>query len=477
MFDILDINEVDGCYYGLFRNGDTRDSESRYTVFKTSDEGGVVRRLPWNIIHPSMIRTADDIYSLYVVALDTDGSTYLQEISVPDEDLYVDRRIPLEDIVVDSSANQGIEKGKLDITQVIMDDFRPGRMNTHFFMLSNAGLTRIQYKVNIKPLSIDRISDFREALSDALGKTTLGQHLSEMHEGDGFFDVIGRKVNQFGKDFNLLELVPVEFDQTQDIGVIPDSRVDDTDGSGDHRVDSVQVSTDIVYADGMFATTDTNPGIVTAAVSNPATTYDDDSVFVKSQRNPSIEGTEFYDYIYDSSGTALMDLYQIPFIYQVNSNNTYDIWINVPTTRTKYLNRVAGTLKPDLTSQVLKDDSRDRVNFMGESLPNNLEESTTRLRVYMDRKFISIGNVELVEISGNSIPLQIYRDSANDGLYDSMALESRWNGEVVEINEPEKDIHKVMLEFECYGTDSQSIHIQGKTLIHHSLDDRRYRFG
>ena len=237
------------------------------------------------------------------------------------------------------------------------------------------------------------------------------------------------------------------------------------------------MSTDIVYADGMFATTDTNPGIVTAAVSNPATTYDDDSAFVKSQRNPSIEGTEFYDYIYDSSGTALMDLYQIPFIYQVNSNNTYDIWINVPTTRTKYLNRVAGTLKPDLTSQVLKDDSRDRVNFMGESLPNNLDESTTRLRVYMDRKFISIGNVELVEISGNSIPLQIYRDSANDGLYDSIALESRWNGEVVELNEPEKDIHKVMLEFECYGTDSQSIHVQGKTLIHHSLDDRRYRFG
>ena len=51
----------------------------------------------------------------------------------------------------------------------------------------------------------------------------------------------------------------------------------------------------------------------------------------------------------------------------------------------------------------------DRVNFMGESLPNNLDESTTKLRIYIDRKFISVGNVELVEISGNSIPLQIYR--------------------------------------------------------------------
>ena len=47
----------------------------------------------------------------------------------------------------------------------------------------------------------------------------------------------------------------------------------------------------------------------------------------------------------------------------------------------------------------------------------------------------------------------------NNGLYDSIALESRWNGEVVYLDEPEKDINKVMLEFECYGTDSQSIHI------------------
>ena len=83
----------------------------------------------------------------------------------------------------------------------------------------------------------------------------------------------------------------------------------------------------------------------------------------------------------------------------------------------------------------------------------------------------------MVELSGNSIPLQIYRDKPNDGLYDSIALESRWDGELVEIKDQAKDINKVMLQFECYGTDSQSIHISGKTLVHHSLDDRRYKFG
>ena len=118
------------------------------------------------------------------------------------------------------------------------------------------------------------------------------------------------------------------------------------------------------------------------------------------------------------------------------------------------------------------------MNFLDESLPNNLDESTTRLRIYIDRKYISIGNVELVEISGNSIPTQIYRDStANNGLYDSIALESRWNGEIEYINEPSKDINKVMLEFECYGTDSQSIHLRGKTLVNHVLDDGKYVFG
>lgn len=154
----------------------------------------------------------------------------------------------------------------------------------------------------------------------------------------------------------------------------------------------------------MVAQTDTNPGVITAAVANPATMYDDDSVFTKSQRNPSIEGSEFYDYIYDQDGNALLDLYKIPFIYRVSSNATYDLYINIPTTRTKYLNRIAGTLKEDGTSQVLVDDTRTRLNFLDEMLPNNLEESTTRLRVYIDRKYISVGNIELVEISGNSIP-------------------------------------------------------------------------
>ena len=417
--------------------------------------------------------------------VEENGKKKLREISVPDTDIYAGRVIDLQDIMESHLIG---EDGKTlvdentEIHELVMTTFKVNDKNSNFFVLSNikeSELCRIGYVSNLDQLSIDKLDDFKDRLKQALKKTILDVHENEKHHGEQkeYFDTISSKVNQFEEGFTAFDIIPTEFKETQDVGVIPTGIVDDTDKATDHRGDSVQVSTDILQTSGLFATSDTNPGLVVAAVSNPATTYDSDYVFLKSQRNPLLERTGFYDYITDTKGNVLMDLYAIPFIYRINTNNTYDLYINIPTTRTKYLNRIAGTLKDDLTNQVQVDDQRTRLNFLDEPMPNNLDESTTKLRVYIDRKFVSIGNVELVEISGNSIPTQIYRDSANNGLYDSIALESRWDGELVEINEPSKDVNKVMLEFECYGTDSQSIHIQGKTLINHVLDDGKYVFG
>lgn len=306
----------------------------------------------------------------------------------------------------------------------------------------------------------------------------LNAHENEvgMHKGVSMFEQMVGKINQFRDGFTAFQLIPTEFGATQDVGVIPSGCTEDGDECLDHRKDSLFVSTDVLQTSGIALDKDSNPGFVTCAVSNPSTQYDDDNSFVKAQSNPLIAGTEFYDYIYDQDGNVLMNLYEIPFIYRINTDNTYDLYINVPTTMTKYLNRVSGTLEANGTSQVMKDDTRERRNISNERLANNLDESTTRLRVFIDRKYISIGNVEMVEISGNSIPLQIYRDTVNNGFYDSIALESRWNGELVEFNQPEKDINKVMLEFEAYGTDSQSIHISGKTLVHETMNDAKYEF-
>ena len=74
MFDILDVNEVDGCYYGLFKDKRSVDEET-YTVFKTAAPGGVVQRLPYTIVVPSLFRTSDPLYSLFVVDRVEDGET------------------------------------------------------------------------------------------------------------------------------------------------------------------------------------------------------------------------------------------------------------------------------------------------------------------------------------------------------------------------------------------------------------------
>ena len=54
--------------------------------------------------------------------------------------------------------------------------------------------------------------------------------------------------------------------------------------------------------------------------------------------------------MYNQNGDVLMDMFKIPFIYRVLSNGTYDLYVNIPTTRTKYINRVAGTIRDDLAS-------------------------------------------------------------------------------------------------------------------------------
>ena len=495
MYDILDVHEIDGRYYGLFKNendGSQIGGEDTYTVFKAEQRGGVVQRLPWQILNPHMFRTNDTLYSLYVVSNEPqDGETVhpvLREITVPDSDEYPERVIDIYKLFKEKNG-EGLRDATTDpvsVMELMMDEFKLKSRDGRFFTLTNKGFHQVHYNDDRSQLSIDKMDGrdpdtdapigFRDRLMDTFEDIVLKKHMDEMHNDEQayYFKVLKSKINQFADDFTVFDLIPTEFKETQDVGVIPNGPVTDVDSSEDHRDDSILTSTDILWTDGLVAQTDTNPGIVTAAVSNPATIYDDDNVFTKSQRNPSIEGTEFYDFIYDQDGNALMDLYSIPFIYRISSNNTYDLYINIPTTRTKYLNRIAGTLMDNGTNQVLPGDTRTRINFLDEMMPNNLDESTTRLQVFIDKKYISIGTVELVEISGNSIPTQIYRDVPNNGLYDSIALESKWNGKVVQIDEPSKDINKVMLEFECYGTDSQSIHIQGKTLINRALNESEY---
>ena len=185
MFDILDINEVDGCYYGLFKDESTEAKEKNleydiYTIFKTaplvSNGGkktfnGVIQRLPYQIVNPRLYRTSDDLYSLYVVeqvqdGVDGDGKILykpqLREISVPDSDLYEHRTIDLYGILREASRDENGRYGidhNLVVKNLVMSSFKPGSGASSFFALTDQPepFRRIFYTNDFKQVSLDKL--------------------------------------------------------------------------------------------------------------------------------------------------------------------------------------------------------------------------------------------------------------------------------------------------------------------------------
>ena len=252
MFDILDIGEVDGCYYGLFKDEiNSTDEHPLYTVFKTAPEykyrdgtsrEGVVSRLPYKVVNPKLYVTKGGLYSLYVVEELDNGRKQLREVSVPDSDLYPYRTIPLQDVVEWDPIVEGeYAPDHLEIYEMVMSKFAAGDPTTSFFVLSNwpKGFHKVSYINDFEQASIDDLTSFNEALRKTFAETILAKHMADKHTGAGYFGVVAGKVNQAVPGFNTFSLVPAEFGETQDVGVIPASKVDDTDIVTDHRDDSI----------------------------------------------------------------------------------------------------------------------------------------------------------------------------------------------------------------------------------------------
>lgn len=263
MFDILDVDEVDGCYYGLFKDESTSTEAMNlgfdtYTVFKTARSGGVVQKLPYIVVNPNLYRTADQLYSLFVLVMHRDSEDQefrlrLQEISVPDNPVYSGRVIELQRAM----ENRGVDVDGLEIRDVVLSRLKVNHGFSYFFVLDNKDTEfhKVKYGNDFEQMSIDTTLELQNALEKTLRSTVMKSHMDEMHHGEQayYFDEIAKKINQFADDFTVFDLIPAEFGMTQDVGVIPDSKVDDTDTLTDHRVDSVQVSTDVLWTDGMVA--------------------------------------------------------------------------------------------------------------------------------------------------------------------------------------------------------------------------------
>lgn len=71
-------------------------------MFKVSgaedSDNGIVEKLPYKIVYPRMFKTADTLYSLYVLVRE-DSKLKLVEISVPDSPLYINKTIDIEDMI------------------------------------------------------------------------------------------------------------------------------------------------------------------------------------------------------------------------------------------------------------------------------------------------------------------------------------------------------------------------------------------
>ena len=167
---------------------------------------------------PSLYTSADSLYSLFVVVYGTDGRLQLREISVPDADVYAYKTIELQKILEESDRIEA--SNDFDINQIILNKFVMNSMNSQFFVLSNKGFHRIFYRNKIKNVSIDRLPDFQEALTESLTATVLKNHMEQKHSDGDYFDVIARKINQFDGGtamrpaFDVFQLIPTEFKET-----------------------------------------------------------------------------------------------------------------------------------------------------------------------------------------------------------------------------------------------------------------------
>lgn len=130
-----------------------------------------------------MYRTSDDLYALYVVEELDDGQLQLREISVPDNDLYVDRTIDIYGIL--QNQLQLEKPSDFGISHMIMTEFKPRDSRTAFFVLaSTPGKTpfmKVSYEDQFKQVSIDTLEDLKSAMADSLRYYVIGKHLYDLH--------------------------------------------------------------------------------------------------------------------------------------------------------------------------------------------------------------------------------------------------------------------------------------------------------
>lgn len=141
-----------------------------------------------------------------------------------------------------------------------------------------------------------------------------------------------------------------------------------------------------------------------------------------------------------------------------------ELFINIPTTRTYYLNNLYGAsdckLLPENSSsrKNLEDFGVDKLEQTGV-----LADHYTLLQIGLASAEYSIDKLVDVQINGMSLPLKIYREKPTtgagklqDNLYRSFIEPSVGKGYNIETTDAEGNW---IFNFACFGTDAQAVHL------------------
>ena len=244
-------------------------------------------------------------------------------------------------------------------------------------------------------------------------------------------------------------------------------------GQTDNPNVSVLVDKQVFGNGTLICSADENPGVVFAAVQSPITKYDE--TWKKAQLASPLVDTQFYDYFYRSDTapngatllSGMMNLNHLPFIYRFNTDKTWDMWVNIPSTMTPYMNRVVGSSANIKGGRVKVEGNiaKLRKNIDNVGLISDPSEQATTVRLYINTGHFHMDSITDAVISGSSLPMHVYRDTdANDGLFDGVQLQSVWNRQVQTVTD-KHGITYAMIEFRVWGADEQSVRLHGNLAV------------
>ena len=244
-------------------------------------------------------------------------------------------------------------------------------------------------------------------------------------------------------------------------------------GQTDNPNVSVLVDKQVFGNGTLICSADENPGVVFAAVQSPITKYDE--TWKKAQLASPLVNTQFYDYFYRSDTapngatllSGMMNLNHLPFIYRFNTDKTWDMWVNIPSTMTPYMNRVVGSSANIKGGRVKVEGNiaKLRKNIDNVGLISDPSEQATTVRLYINTGHFHMDSITDAVISGSSLPMHVYRDmDANDGLFDGVQLQSVWNRQVQTVTD-KHGITYAMIEFRVWGADEQSVRLHGNLAV------------